>query len=185
MNKAIQNSTTFHFADDTYLKYSSSCEHSLRKKMNEDLNELFTWLCANRLSLNVGKTEFIVFKPPRKSLKNRITLKLNGTKLFESKKIKYLGLIVDDRLSWKFHINELTKKLGRVIGIIYRLKKMNCPKSVLLCIYSALFQSQLSYGLTAWGSASKDQIEKIIFTSKESYSHHLKCTLLCSYTASF
>ena len=50
MNTAIKNSTTFHFADDTYLKYSSSCENNLRKKMNEDLSLLFEWLCANRLS---------------------------------------------------------------------------------------------------------------------------------------
>ena len=86
MNKAIKNSATFHFADETYLKFSCSSEQLLRKKMNEDLKNLFTWLCANRLSLNVAKTEFIIFKPPRKSLKNRVTLKLHGKTLFESKK---------------------------------------------------------------------------------------------------
>ena len=85
MNQAIKNSTTFHFADDTYLKFSSSCKNTIRNKMNEDLEKLFTWLCANRLSLNVAKTEFIVFKPPRKSLTRCLTLKLNNTKLFESK----------------------------------------------------------------------------------------------------
>ena len=104
MNKAIKKSSTFHFADDTYLKFSCSCENQLRKTMNKDLQNLFTWLCANRLSLNVAKTEFI-FKPPRKSLNNRVTLKLNWKTLFESKKIKYLGLTVDDRLTRKFHIN--------------------------------------------------------------------------------
>ena len=123
MNTAIKNSTTFHFADDTYLKFSSSCENNLRKKMNEDLSLLFEWLCANHLSLNVAKTEFIIFKPPRKNLKSRVTLRLNGTTLFESKKIKYLGLIEDDRLTWKFHIHELSKKLSRIIGILYCLKK--------------------------------------------------------------
>ena len=137
--------------------------------MNKDLQDLFTWLCANRLSLNVAKTEFIIFKPPRKSLNNRLTLKLNGKTLYESKKIKYLGLIVDDRLSWKFLINELCKKLGRVIGIIYRLKKTNCPKSVLLCIYSSLFQSQLCYGIMAWGSASKNLIEKLYLLQKRQF----------------
>ena len=167
MNKAIKNSETFHFADDTYLKFSCSSEQLIQKKMNEDLKNLFIWLCANRLSLNVAKTEFIIFKPPRKSLKKRITLRLNGKTLFESKKIKYLGLIVDDRLSWKFHINELSKKLGRAIGVIYRLKHMNCPKSVLFSIYYSLFQSQLSYGLMAWGSASKNLIEKIFLLQKK------------------
>ena len=145
--------------------------------MNEDLKKFFIWLCANRLSLNVAKTEFIIFKPPRKSLKKRITFRLNGKTLFESKKIKYLGLIVDDRLSWKFHINELSKKLGRAIGVIYRLKNMNCPKSVLFSIYCSLFQSQLSYGLMAWGSASKNLIEKIFLLQKKlCASSQMHCT---------
>ena len=73
MNTAIKNSTTFHFADDTYLKYSSSCENNIRNKINEDLSLIFEWLCANRLSLNVAKTEFIIFKPTRKNLKKRVT----------------------------------------------------------------------------------------------------------------
>ena len=70
MHVAIKHSSTFHFADDTYLKYSSTCENILRKKMNEDLSFLFQWLCANRLSLNVAKTEFIIFKPARKNKKS-------------------------------------------------------------------------------------------------------------------
>ena len=90
MHTAIKNSSTFHFADDTYLKYSSTCENNLRKKMNEDLSFLFQWLCANRLSLNVAKTEFIIFKPARKNNKKRITLRLNGTTIFESKKLNIL-----------------------------------------------------------------------------------------------
>ena len=95
----------------------------ISEKINEDLSLLFEWLCANRLSLNVAKAEFIIFKPTRKNFKTRVTLRLNGTTIFESNKIKYLGLIVDDRLSWKFHIQELSKKLSRTIGILYRLKK--------------------------------------------------------------
>ena len=115
----------------------------------------------------IGKTEFIIFKPPRKSLKNRVTLKLNGKTLFESKK-KYLGLIVDDILSWKFHINELSKKLGRAIGIIYRLKHMNCPK--------------LCYGLMAWGSASKiplfKSLEILIFGISLNINLAISCLIL-------
>ena len=123
MYQAFNNSLTYHFADDTYLKFSSKCEKELQKNMNSDLKSLFTWLYANRLSLDVAKTEFIISKLLRKSLSTRITLKLNGTILYESKKIKYLGIIVDDRLKWNFHITELGKSLGRAIGIIYRLKK--------------------------------------------------------------
>ena len=86
--------------------------------MNKDLKSLYEWLCANRLSLNVSKTEFLVFRPPKKSLPNRIVLTLNRTKIYESTKIKYLGLILDARLSWKEHTNELAKKLSRSVGML-------------------------------------------------------------------
>ena len=48
------------------------------------------WLCANQLSLNTAKTEFIIFMPPRSNCENRITLSLNSAKLYESTKIRYL-----------------------------------------------------------------------------------------------
>ena len=112
MHTAIKNSTVYHFADDTNLLYSHKNPKTIKKIMNNDLRLLYEWLCANRLSLNVGKTEFMIFRPPRKSLPDRIVLTLNRTKLYESSRIKYLGLILDSRLTWKEHINELSKKLS-------------------------------------------------------------------------
>ena len=87
--------------------------------MNEDLNQLFECLCSHRLSLNVSKTELIILKPPKKRPYERITVKLNGITLYESSKIRCLGLIIiiDDRLTWKHHISELSKKLNMSIGI--------------------------------------------------------------------
>ena len=97
--------------------------------MNKELSLLSDWLCVNRLSLNVAKTEFIIFRPP-KNKSDCITLNLNNTNIHESRKIKYLGLIIDDRLTWKFHINELSKKLGRSAGMLFKIRHL-CPKSVL------------------------------------------------------
>ena len=167
MHQAVKYSKMHHFADDTYLKCSDKNDKLLRNKMNKDLALLFDWLCANRLSLNVSKTEFIVFKPPNKTLTSRFTLKLNRTVLYESKKIKYLGLIVDDRLTWKFHVFELRKKLNRVIGIIYRLQKLSCPRSVLLSIYYTLFQSHAMYGICVWGTATNKYLEEIRLVQKK------------------
>ena len=106
--------------------------------MNKDLKTLYEWLCANRLSLNVGKTEFIVFRPPRKSLSNRIVLTLNRTKIYESTKIKYLGLILDSRLSWKEHTCELAKKLSRSVGMLYKSRNF-CPTTVLESLCYSIF----------------------------------------------
>ena len=134
--------------------------------MNEDLKLIYIWLCANRLSLNVDKTEFLVFRPPRKKLENRFTLKLRGKTIFESTKIKYLGLIIDPHLSWKHHIFELRKKLSRAVGILYKMRSLNCPKTVLLSLYYSLFHSHLCYGICLYGLAESQYISKIILIQK-------------------
>ena len=50
----------------------------LKKIINKEIKTLFEWLCAYRLSLNLGKTEFIIFWPPKMSLKDRFGLKINS-----------------------------------------------------------------------------------------------------------
>jgi hypothetical protein len=133
MHSALKKSIVHHFADDTNLLFSHKNPEVIRKTMNNELKLLYDWLCANKLSLNVLKTEFIIFRPLRTKLENRVVLTLNNKRIYESRKIKYLGLIMDDRLTWRFHINELCKKLGRAVGMFYKLRHL-CPKSVLKSI---------------------------------------------------
>ena len=139
--------------------------------MNEDLRLIFIWLCANRLSLNVDKTEFVVFRPPRHNSSIRFTLKLNGTVLHESPKIKYLGLILDRNLSWKHHIFELRKKLSRAVGILYKMKGLNTPKNVLLSLYYSLFHSHMTYGICLYGLAKSKYTSKIALIQKSDTYH--------------
>ena len=160
MHLSVEHSLIYHFADDTNLLYSCKSFKDLRKRVNKDLQLLYEWLCANRLSLNTGKTEFIVFRPARYKMTERLTLKLHHTKLFESSKIKYLGLILDNKLNWKGHIVELSKKLSRAVGLLYKVRHL-CPTPVLRSLYYSLFHSHLSYGLVLWGNANQSYIDKI------------------------
>ena len=160
MHTAMEFSTIYHFADDTNLLYSCKSPNVLRKRLNKDLALLYDWLCANRLSLNAGKTEFIVFRPSNHKTSERITLKLHHSKLFESSKIKYLGLILDNKLNWKAHVSELSKKLSRAVGLLYKIRRF-CTVSVLRSLYFSIFNSHLSYGLAVWGNASRSYINKI------------------------
>ena len=152
MHLAVRKSTIYHFADDTNLLFSCKSVKELRKTMNNDLKCLYEWLCANRLSLNTKKTEFIIFTAPRSCCNERVTLTLNRTKLYESSKIKYLGLILDNKLNWKAHVNELAKKLSRSIGLIAKIRPF-CTLNVLRSLYFSLFNSHLSYGLSVWGGS--------------------------------
>ena len=165
MHNALKQCIVHHFADDTNLLYSHSNPKILKRVMNNELKILFEWLCANRLSLNVGKTEFIIFRPPSKPLTERIVLRLNQTNIFESTKIKYLGIILDSRLTWKHHIAELCKKLSRAVGLLYKIKHFS-TKSVLRSLYFSIFHSHLSYGLPVWGNAAQYHINKIALLQK-------------------
>ena len=138
--------------------------------MNHELKCLFEWLCANRLSLNVDKTEFILFRPKRTQT-DRITLKLNGHKIHESNKIKYLGILLDPKLSWNIHIAELCKKLSRGVGMLFKIRNV-CPEPVLKSLYYSLFNSHLSYGIALWGVANNTLLEKNSFITKAGNTRH-------------
>ncbi len=103
---------------------------------------------------------------PKKTLDKRFVLKLNRTKIYELNKIKYLGLILDSRLSWNHHINELTKKLNRAVGIIYKIRH-DCTQKVLLSLYYSLFHSHLSYGLSVWGNSNDSYLSKLCLLQKK------------------
>ncbi len=160
MHRAVKSSIIHHFADDTNLLFSSKNPKEIAKALNSDLKLIFEWLSANSLSLNVAKTEFIIFRPPKSDLKERIVLKLNGTKLYESPKVKYVGVILDTRLRWNHHINELSKKLNRAVGMIFKLRN-DCTLKVLQSLYYSLFHCHLSYGLSVWGNSDMSHLSKV------------------------
>ena len=82
MHQAVNSSKMHHFADDTNLLFSNKSQKLMAKILNQELKSVFEWLCANRLSINVTKTEFIIFKPSKKPINQRIVLKLNGKTIF-------------------------------------------------------------------------------------------------------
>ena len=93
------------------------------KKINYDLKCITNWLNANRISLNVSKTEFIIFRKPSKSVSlESLKIKISGKKLYTSTSIKYLGVLIDEHLSWRAHIDELIKKLNRSNNMLSKVR---------------------------------------------------------------
>ena len=87
------------FADDTNIYYESSSLQELEKTINKELNKLYLWLNVNRLSLNIDKTNYIIFHPYNKPMKQHITIKINKKAIQEKEGIKYLGVLIDSTLS--------------------------------------------------------------------------------------
>ena len=119
----------------------------------------------NRLSLNIDKTSFLIFHPYNKPLKQHVTIKINKKAIKEKEYIKYLGVLVDSSLSWKYQISSLTKKISRSIGVMYKLGPF-LPLSVMKNVYYILIYSHIIYAIEVWGSAFKTELDKILILQK-------------------
>ena len=152
------------FADDTNIYFESHDLKSLEKIMNKELEKLFEWLCINRLSLNVSKTNFIIFSAINKP-KTLVTILINKEAIDEVTHVKYLGILIDSQLTFKQHINELSKKIARAIGILYKLRPF-VSTSILLNVYHAIIYPFLLYGISVWGNACNTFLEPILILQK-------------------
>ena len=145
--KASNRLNCIMFADDTNLFLSHKDFKQLFSSMNVELEKISNWFKANKLSLNTDKTKFTLFHKPSQA--DNLPIKLpdlviDSSKLEQSSHIKFLGVEIDNNLSWKFHIENLDTKIARVIGIMYKVRPIlntYCLKS----LYHSLIHSRLSY----------------------------------------
>ncbi|MEO2220739.1 MAG: reverse transcriptase family protein, partial [Nitrosopumilus sp.] len=160
LHKAIKHSTTLHFADDTNLLATNESIKKLQKQVNLDLRFLCKWLRANKISLNASKTELLLFRHPNKSINYDLKIKINGKKLIPSSSVKYLGIIIDCHLNWHIHINELSIRLSRAIGMLSKIRHY-VKFETLRMIYHGIFSSILLYGSQIWGQLNNQPINKL------------------------
>lgn len=105
------------YADDTNAFYSNSCINALNKIMQNEINKIIQWLNVNKLSINSTKTKFIIFKSKNKRLEEQITLKVNNEIIDKVYHAKFLGVTIDENLTWKNHMNCVIKQIVRSTGI--------------------------------------------------------------------
>lgn len=146
------------FADDTSIVFSGSTIKELNTIAQNDIEKIFQWLKNNSLVLNLTKCNAVCYS---KNHDNTGTLSLTlrtqeindnseSYKFDEVDYTKYLGLILDNKLNWQNHINNLIVKLKQLNYMFYKIKKF-LNKGVLRKIYLAFYQSKLLYGLPIWG----------------------------------
>ena len=118
-----------HFADDTNLINFNSSIKVINKQVNKDLKTLSNWLNAYKICLNVSKTELVLFRSAKKQLDFGLKLKLNGKRLYTTNSVKYLGVKIDEHLTWKPQIDGISTKLNKANAILCRSKnfKSNLP----------------------------------------------------------
>ena len=162
------------FADDTTLCVSKSNLVTLFAEANLEINRLYNWFCANKLSLNANKTKYIVIKPPHKKINFiNMSIKIASTELTrvgtdcDETSTKFLGMHIDDSFSWKNHIVYVNSKMSRALFAIKQVKNI-LPCETLKTLYYTLVHPHLSYGLLAWGNASNSFTNKTFLLQKRS-----------------
>ena len=113
---------------------------------------------------NTKKSNYVIFHPYRKKINYQVQIKLfdpntNSIAYLEQDYVKYLGILIDKNLSWKYHIDYVASKSSRTIGIIARLRHF-ILLSTLLTIYQSLVAPYLPYRIIAWGQAAKSNLRK-------------------------
>ena len=154
------------FADDTNIYFEAKDLKTLQKIMNRKLRHAKKWLDANKLALNIDKTNFVVFHSPAKKLTEPITLNFGRKKITHANHVKFLGVLLDETLSWRSHLIELSRKLARSVGIFYKLRHYG-PLDTLISIYYALFYPFLTYGIAVWGTTYQNLLKPILTAQKK------------------
>ena len=157
---AIKHSLVHHFADDTNLLLINKSLKQLQKHMNIDLKILQNWLKANKISLNASKTELILFHHHNKKINYNLKIKIDGKILYPSDYVKYLGILMDSSLNWRFQSNALAIKLSRANGMLSKVRHY-VPLNTLRMIYFGIFHSIMSYGSQIWGQFFNLSVKRI------------------------
>ena len=151
------------YADDTTLYAIANSVNILQNNLSHDLNNFSNWCNKNNLVINTNKSKCMIItsRQRRKHLTHtELTLSVNGQKLECVDNLKILGLIIDENLSWKYHIDNLCKNLSSLTGLIWRIRNyLSYDMKVLF--YNSFILSRLDYCICIWGGATKIYLEKL------------------------
>ena len=138
-------------ADDTtiYFHLEDFDSQNTEADINAELKKVNTWLKLNKLSLNAQKTKLMLFHRKQKHV-NDVNIKIDNTMIEHVQTFNFLGIMLNETLSWKSHIDMVSNKISKVIGILYRLKHV-FPEYVLFTLSNSLIVSYINYGLLLWG----------------------------------
>ena len=155
---------TILFGDLTTILIESGTASAAIISMNRELEKLSIWLTANKQSSNISKTHYMVFDRGKEK-NEQYSLLLNKILIGRGKHTQFLGVIIDEKLIWTYHISYIKNKISKGFGIILRARKF-FTKSTLLKLYNSFVVPYLIYCVDIWGNASEIHILPIIRLQK-------------------
>ena len=159
------------FADDTNIFIYGENIDDVHEKANQILNCIHKYMLANQLHINLSKSCYMHFQPKKlEGLGSDILFSENGLEIVSVpikavKSTKFLGVIIDEDLTWLPHIHFLTQKLNCQVGALNRIKDF-IPRKFHKHLYHTLFELHISYCASVWGGASSCKLEPLFIAQK-------------------
>ena len=168
------------FADDTNIFVEGTSLEDAYQKGNTVLRLVREYMVLNKLHINMTKCCYIHFKPKSSSqdANSSLQLKIHDFPIKKVNSTKFLGVLIDEQLSWEPHVTALRRKLGHASATLNRIRD-SVPEELHLDLYHTLFESHLTYCISVWGAAHKNVLTKawtaqkhcvrVLFGNKHAY----------------
>ena len=140
------------FADDACLSYSHNSIFEIERYVNVELQRVHLWLLSNKLKLNIDKTNYMLVHRQNSSQIQNISIEINNSRIEQKKQVKYLGVIIDNHLSWKPQVKNVKSKISKCTWALSKLRPYTNVHTLKL-IYYALAYPHLQYCIGSWGGA--------------------------------
>ena len=151
------------FADDTNMFMSGINVEILSYQFNTELMNVVKWLQTNKLSLNIDKTHYMFFKG-NKHLADPVIM-IDGKRIKKVNKTKFLGVIMDELLTWRQHADYISSKISKGAGILFKIRKY-VNKRTLVSLYYTFIYPYFSYCNEVWGSAYSCHLKRLTILQK-------------------
>ncbi len=149
------------YADDTNIFVTGKSLNDICNTIKSEMALVCEWMTNNKLSLNISKTHYMIMSSPRKKYdnsKNQISI---DNHVLECVSVtKFLGVMLDGKLLWKSHIDQIQNKISKSIGILAKARKVLDTKS-LVTLYNSLIMPYFTYCIIIWGNTYSTYLHRL------------------------
>ena len=151
------------FADDTNIFHTGGDLKEVCETMSHELDKLNKWFRANKLALNVSKTNFMIFS--NKKCDDNYSVSINGMEITRVYVTKFLGVFMDSQLNWSDHISVIKRKMAKNVSVMNRVRHL-LSSSALYSLYCTLILPYLNYCCVVWGNTYKTSLRPLCILQK-------------------
>lgn len=136
----------------------------ITEKIGQEMINVRNWFNVNKLSLNCDKTNYMVFGNLSRSADVNVTI--DGVCIERVNQVKFLGVVLDEKLSWKAHVEYVKQKISKIIGILFKVKDLfDC--SLLHMLYCSMILPYFTYCVEVWGNTYSNTTKPLVLLQKK------------------